>query len=93
MARAALAVHDYLAYRNKRARELGGPIFEARIGVHAGPIIGGIVGRDRVRYGVFDDARLNLIDHGSIEAKGKGTLRVWSLLDSARRVDESGMGR
>ena len=42
--------------RNKQAAEIGGSQFVARIGVHSGPIIGGIVGRERIRYGIFGDA-------------------------------------
>jgi len=56
MARAALAIQAYLRERNRKAGELGGSQFEARIGLHDGPIIGGVVGRDRIRYGIFGDA-------------------------------------
>ena len=35
---------------------LRGSEFVARIGLHDGPIIGGIVGRERIRYGIFGDA-------------------------------------
>jgi class 3 adenylate cyclase len=56
MARAAIAIQAYLGERNKRASELGGSQFVARIGLHSGPIVGGVVGRDRIRYGIFGDA-------------------------------------
>jgi class 3 adenylate cyclase len=55
MAQAALAIQEYLAERNRLAGEVGGSRFIARIGIHAGPIIGGIVGRERIRYGIFGD--------------------------------------
>ncbi len=56
LVRAALDIQDYLDERNRRADELGGPKFQARIGLHLGGIIGGIVGRNRIRFGIFGDA-------------------------------------
>lgn len=56
MVRAAIDIRNYLSERCRRAEEIGGPQFIARIGIHAGPIIGGIVGRDRIRFGIFGDA-------------------------------------
>jgi class 3 adenylate cyclase len=56
MVRAALDVARYLTGRNGEFRALGAPEFHARIGVHAGSIVGGLVGTERVRYAVFGDA-------------------------------------
>ncbi len=56
MAGAAIEIQEYLLERNKNAGEVGGSQFVARIGLHDGPIIGGIVGRERIRYGIFGDA-------------------------------------
>jgi adenylate cyclase len=56
MTRAAVAIQEYLSARNEQAEKVGGSRFEARIGIHDGPIIGGIVGRERIRYGIFGDA-------------------------------------
>ena len=56
MVGAATAVSSYLTGRNREFRALGAPEFHARIGVHTGSIVGGLVGTDRVRYAVFGDA-------------------------------------
>ena len=111
MVRAAISIQEYLAERNEKATAIGGSQFVARIGVHRGPIIGGIVGRARVRYGIFgdavnttqrledactpggicvspalrdaleasDSAEFSLIPNSTVEAKGKGLLKVWNV--------------
>ena len=56
MVRAAVDVARYLVGRNGEFRALGAPEFQARIGVHTGSIVGGLVGTERVRYAVFGDA-------------------------------------
>ncbi|TVQ23454.1 MAG: adenylate/guanylate cyclase domain-containing protein [Spirochaetaceae bacterium] len=56
MVHAAIEVARYLIGRNGEFRALGTPEFQARIGVHAGSIVGGLVGTERVRYAIFGDA-------------------------------------
>jgi adenylate cyclase len=56
IARAALDIIDYLTERNRRQRSLGAPEFIARIGLHVGSIVGGMVGGERLRYAIFGDA-------------------------------------
>ncbi len=76
MANAALGIQDYLLQRNQSAAEIGGTQSLARIGLHSGPIIGGMVGRGRLRYGIFGDSTHTT---QRFETKGKGSLPVWSL--------------
>lgn len=56
MARAAIKVAQFLDERGKRHKSLGVPEFKARIGLHHGSIIGGLVGKKRLRYAIFGDA-------------------------------------
>jgi len=56
MARAALDVTDSLELRNRRSLSVGGPLFVARMGVHVGSVVGGIVGGHRRRFAIFGDA-------------------------------------
>jgi adenylate cyclase len=53
---AALDIIDYLTEMNRRQRSLGSPEFIARIGLHVGSIVGGMVGGERLRYAIFGDA-------------------------------------
>jgi class 3 adenylate cyclase len=51
MARAALDMRDFLAERNKAA----GLVWEMRIGMASGPVVAGIVGKNKYIYDVFGD--------------------------------------
>jgi len=55
MVRAALHMQDYLAeYKAIRQRQ-GKPYFEARIGLHTGPVIAGVVGTRKFAYDIWGD--------------------------------------
>lgn len=55
MVRAALHMQTYLAeYKNLRQRQ-GKPYFEARIGLHTGPVIAGVVGTRKFAYDIWGD--------------------------------------
>jgi class 3 adenylate cyclase len=56
MTEAALDIARHLRGRNAEFEALGAPRFEARIGVHAGSVVGGLVGSRRLRFAVFGDA-------------------------------------
>jgi class 3 adenylate cyclase len=51
MADAALAMRAYLAERNRTARVQ----WQVRIGLHTGPVVGGIVGTKKYLYDIFGD--------------------------------------
>jgi class 3 adenylate cyclase len=51
MADAALAMRDYLAERNRTAALQ----WQIRIGMHSGPVVGGIVGTKKYLYDIFGD--------------------------------------
>jgi class 3 adenylate cyclase len=55
LARAAIEIVRFLAERNRTDAAIGGPQFVARIGLHTGPVVGGLVGGERLRYAIFGD--------------------------------------
>jgi class 3 adenylate cyclase len=56
MTEAALDLAQHLKKRNAEFDALGSPRFNARIGIHRGAVVGGIVGSRRLRFAVFGDA-------------------------------------
>ncbi|MCB9080552.1 MAG: hypothetical protein H6555_02460 [Lewinellaceae bacterium] len=53
--RAALDMQEYLAeYKELRQRQ-GKPYFEARMGIHTGPVIAGVVGVKKFAYDIWGD--------------------------------------
>ncbi|MBX2890587.1 MAG: adenylate/guanylate cyclase domain-containing protein [Saprospiraceae bacterium] len=56
MIRVALQIQDFLQ-KLKEKRELEGrPSFEARIGIHFGPVVAGVVGTKKFAYDIWGDA-------------------------------------
>ena len=55
MIRVALQIRDFLnKLREKRSQE-GKPSFEARIGIHFGPVVAGVVGTKKFAYDIWGD--------------------------------------
>lgn len=55
MIRAALRIQDFLQkFKEKRQAE-GHPWFEARIGIHFGPVVAGVVGTKKFAYDIWGD--------------------------------------
>jgi class 3 adenylate cyclase len=55
MIRAALKIQDFLhRLREKRLAE-NRPYFEARIGIHFGPVVAGVVGTKKFAYDIWGD--------------------------------------
>ncbi|MBL7783479.1 MAG: hypothetical protein JNM22_19760 [Saprospiraceae bacterium] len=55
MIKVALAMQDFLQkHREKRTAE-GLPAFEARIGIHFGPVVAGVVGTKKFAYDIWGD--------------------------------------
>ncbi len=85
---AALSVQAFLATRAATRRAQGLPAFEARIGIHFGPVVAGVVGTKKFAYDIWGDtvnttARLEEVcEAGRINVSGRAksvveTLFVW----------------
>lgn len=55
MIKAALEMQEYLAGHKKERIRLGKPYFEARIGIHTGPAVAGVVGFKKFAYDIWGD--------------------------------------
>ena len=52
---AALDIQDFMHELIRKRKEEGKPYFEARIGVHSGPVVAGIVGVKKFQYDIWGD--------------------------------------
>jgi len=55
MVKAALEIQSYLTALKMEREEKGEPFFEARIGIHTGPLVAGVVGSRKFAYDVWGD--------------------------------------
>lgn len=53
---AGLEIQEFLRYRSAQKEELGGYFFEARIGIHTGSVVAGVVGTKRIAFDVWGDS-------------------------------------
>ncbi len=53
--RAAIAIQAFLNNWNREKMKLGEPPFEARIGIHTGPLVAGVVGSRKFAYDIWGD--------------------------------------
>lgn len=53
--RAALEMQVFLEEEKEKRRRLGLPYFEARIGLHTGPVVAGVVGSKKFAYDIWGD--------------------------------------
>jgi adenylate cyclase len=54
--RAAIAIQDFMEDHNLRRAERGLPAWEARIGIHIGPVVAGVVGSKKYAYDIWGGA-------------------------------------
>ena len=52
---AALDIQKYLTEWNKERTQIGKPPFKARIGIHTGPLVAGVVGSKKFAYDIWGD--------------------------------------
>lgn len=56
LVQAALEIQEFLAEYKAEKISKGEPYFEARIGIHNGPVVAGVVGRNKFAYDIWGDA-------------------------------------
>ncbi len=55
MIKAALQIQDFLLHQKAEQQSRGLPFFEARIGIHTGPVVAGVVGEKKFAYDIWGD--------------------------------------
>lgn len=55
MIRVALQIQDFLQKLKEKRQSEGRPFFEARIGIHFGPVVAGMVGTKKFAYDIWGD--------------------------------------
>jgi adenylate cyclase len=55
MIKAALEIQDFLLHLKAERQSQGLPNFEARIGIHTGPVVAGVVGAKKFAYDIWGD--------------------------------------
>ena len=55
MVRASLEMQEFLEEQKQEKMRLGKPFFEARIGIHTGPVVAGVVGVNKFAYDIWGD--------------------------------------
>lgn len=55
MVKAALEIQDFLLHVKAERMDQGLPYFEARVGVHTGPVVAGVVGAKKFAYDIWGD--------------------------------------
>ena len=55
MIRVALQIQDFLQKLKEKRQAEGRPFFEARIGIHFGPVVAGVVGTKKFAYDIWGD--------------------------------------
>jgi class 3 adenylate cyclase len=55
MVRAALEIQDFLLHTRAARMDQNQPFFEARVGIHTGPVVAGVVGEKKFAYDIWGD--------------------------------------
>jgi class 3 adenylate cyclase len=53
MIRAGIDIRDYMHNKNERRKAAGLPGWELRIGIHTGPVVAGVVGKNKYAYDIW----------------------------------------
>ena len=55
MVKAALEIQDFLQHLKAQHMNQSLPYFEARVGIHTGPVVAGVVGEKKFAYDIWGD--------------------------------------
>jgi adenylate cyclase len=55
MVKAALQIQDFLLHLKAERMSQGLPYFDARVGIHTGPVVAGVVGEKKFAYDIWGD--------------------------------------
>ncbi len=53
--RAGLDIHSFMEARADKKRKQQAPFFQARVGIHSGPVVAGVVGKHKFAYDIWGD--------------------------------------
>jgi len=70
MVAAALEIQEFLALRAAQKDKLGGYFFQARIGIHIGSVVAGVIGNQKLAFDVWGDTvnvAQQMEQHGEVE--------------------------
>jgi adenylate cyclase len=51
--RAAIDIQRYMHMKNEKRRQTGLPLWELRVGIHTGPVVAGVVGKNKYAYDIW----------------------------------------
>lgn len=80
--RAALEFQEFLKITGEEKEKEGRPYFEARIGIHTGPVVAGIVGIKKFAYDIWGDT-VNIasrVEHNSLPGKVNVSAGTYELI-------------
>ena len=69
---AALEIQEFLRVSGQQKKERNEPYFEARIGIHTGPVVAGIVGIKKFAYDIWGGHRKRGLQNGNPRSGGPG---------------------
>ena len=97
----AIEMRDYLEKANVQREKLRMPRWDMRVGIHSGPVIGGVVGENKITFDIWGDAvniaalmeqnsdtgRINISETTHYRVKGKFDIEERGEIASSKKGD------